>query len=333
MHVLQWIACSPIYMQAIDWILNPFIKAMKIRRVDEHIVETSCNIGEGIPLNVYLVMGDERSVLIDSGIKNFYPSLQECIKTYAEGKISYVLNTHSHHDHIGCNGQLVKEYGCKVLAPGSYAHWHSDFEAHYQEFARPFPNIIADTPQLREEVMSILDYEHTVDKYTFEGLEISLANNLNLRCLQFTGHMKEESGWLLTESGTLILGDVITLMDIPFLHGYMDVAGFKESMSRLEIILKMQAIDKVLFAHYPQKSPTETIELINQTRAFINKVERTIMNCLCNEPMTLEHLWRNVVGHLGKEAEFRSLSTVHAHVEDLTQRGEVQYINQRIHLK
>ena len=74
-------------------------------------------------------------------------------------QLQYILNTHSHYDHIGGNAQLVKSPACEVV-PKTHAHWHHDWEAHYSEFARPFPEIFPDTEELRKEVFEIMDEPH-----------------------------------------------------------------------------------------------------------------------------------------------------------------------------
>ena len=84
--------------------------------------------------------------------------------------LKFVLHTHSHHDHIGCNAQLREHTGCLVAAHPYYAAWHADFERHYQEFARPFPHLIPDTPALREEVLGVLDAPCPLDLWIDEGI-------------------------------------------------------------------------------------------------------------------------------------------------------------------
>src|SRR4051794_2957442 len=119
-------------------------------------------LSDAIQLHVHLVKGADYAVWIDSGVRSLWPQLEEQMAA-AEANVRFVLHTHSHHDHIGCNVSLKGRTGCLIAAPAHYVAWHSDFERHYQEFARPFPDLVADTPALREEVLSILDAPHKVD--------------------------------------------------------------------------------------------------------------------------------------------------------------------------
>ena len=118
----------------------------------------------------------------------------------------------SHHDHIGCNAQMQDATGCLIAAPAAYAAWHVDFERHYQEFARPVPDLIPDMPALRDEVLSVLDAPRPVDIYLEEGVTFDLGDAV-LEAISLPGHMREEFGWLDRTSGVLILGDAITGLD------------------------------------------------------------------------------------------------------------------------
>lgn len=44
------------------------------------------------------------------------------LKALENRKLSKILNTHHHHDHIGGNAELVKKYNCEVYAHESDAH-------------------------------------------------------------------------------------------------------------------------------------------------------------------------------------------------------------------
>ena len=253
------------------------------------------------------------------------------MKTLAEAGVGHadlvhILHTHSHHDHIGGNGQLLKTTSCKIIAPCTYRHWHSDFERHYQEFARSFPGIFEDTAELRSEVMGILDEPHPVHDTAAEGMLIDLGGGTVLEGMSFSGHMMEEFGWFDRLSGTLILGDVITLMDAPFIHGHVTVSGYRESLDKLSRQVKERGVRQVLMAHFPPMDRQQFDTLLQKAHDYLLKLEKYVFKAVREGNETLETIWRTVCEGLNKRHEFRSLATVHAHLEDLVAKQRIRQV-------
>lgn len=294
--------------------------------INEYIAQTSIWLTEEIPLYVYLVKGRDYGVFIDSGVKPMFADFINTIEEFglALADIKYILHTHSHHDHIGCNAALKAATGCQVAAHKHYAHWHSDFERHYQEFARPFPKLIEDTTGLRAEVLDILDGPHTVDLLVDEGSVFSLGGGVGLEAYCFPGHMMAELGWYEKLSGTLILGDVITLMEAPFIHGHLTVGGYRDSLEKISLLMNKHPVELVLMAHFPPMGPHQLTALINQAHEYLDKIEVTVIQIIKNgRAVSLKTLWQSLCDRLGKVAEFRALSTVYAHIEDLMAKNIV----------
>jgi len=282
-----------------------------------------------IPLHVHLVRGERYAVWIDSGVKAMFPQLMVALQAanVAPEKVRFILHTHSHHDHIGCNAQMQDATGCLIAAPATYAAWHVDFERHYQEFARPVPDLIPDTPALRDEVLSVLDAPRPVDIYLEEGVTFDLGDAV-LEAISLPGHMREEFGWLDRTSGVLILGDAITGLDWPIFHGHLSVEGYRQSLAKLKRLLDAGEVQHMLFAHFPPMSPAQTRQLIADAERYIAQVEATIIRVLAGEPaVTLEAIWTQTCARMGRQREFRALGTVLAHLQDLQARGLVEELD------
>jgi len=293
--------------------------------INPHITAISIALTDTIPLHVYMVKGDDKAFLIDSGIKSMHGEIMEMIQQ-TDVKLKSILHTHSHHDHIGGNAQLIEKTGCQIIAPKAHAHWHEDWDAHYNEFARPFPEIFSDTQALRDEVFGIMDAPHKVDAFCKEGDVFKLGNNIELTCFMFSGHLLEEAGWYESKTKTLILGDVITLLDAPFIHGHLTVQGYRDSLKKLKNLIENKPVDQILMAHFPPMAPTAFKNLIQQAAAYIDTLESTIINLLKEAPLSLKALWVKTCDAMGKAHEFRSLSTVHAHIKDLQAKGIVRIL-------
>ena len=76
---------------------------------DDLIIELQPNIfrlkGEGSSSHSYLIRGDYKNVLIDSGVDKNFSKLQKSLLTLGIKikDIDIVINTHEHFDHIGAN--------------------------------------------------------------------------------------------------------------------------------------------------------------------------------------------------------------------------------------
>jgi glyoxylase-like metal-dependent hydrolase (beta-lactamase superfamily II) len=279
-------------------------------------------LSPAIILNVYLVKGDNYAVWIDSGTAQMFPLFMETMMRagVAKSDLRFILHTHSHHDHIGCNGQLADATGCLVAAHPMYASWHADFEVQYQELARPFPDLMPDTPELREEVLSILDHPHPIDLFIQEGVQFNLGGT-TLTPYLLPGHMLVEFGWFEAASRTLILGDAVTGLDWPFFHSHMTVAGYRDTLDRVAHLVSELDVQLLLFAHFPSMRPGELAPLLDAARLYIDEIEATVLGILAEGPATLGELWRGTCTRMDRQIEFRSLNMVKAHIDDLVGRG------------
>jgi hydroxyacylglutathione hydrolase len=75
----------------------------------DRIVELKSNIywikGDGTGSHSYVIKGDYKNVLIDSGLDRNFPTLQRSLLSLGlkVRDIDIVINTHEHFDHIGAN--------------------------------------------------------------------------------------------------------------------------------------------------------------------------------------------------------------------------------------
>jgi glyoxylase-like metal-dependent hydrolase (beta-lactamase superfamily II) len=286
-------------------------------------------LSDTIPLYVYLVKGGQYAVWIDSGTKGMFAQLSATMQRAGvqDTDLRFILHTHSHHDHIGSNAQLKDKTGCLIAAPAHYAAWHADFERHYQEFARPFPHLILDTPALRDEVLSILDAPRPLDLIIDEGVRFNLGGGVTLTAYRFPGHMLAELGWFEASTRTLILGDAITGLNWPLFHSHLSVQGYRDTLVKIKRLVSELSVEWVLFAHFPPMIPGEVNDLLERAVVYIDTVESTLIRILASQPsVTLAQLWTELCARMERLQEFRSLNMVYAHVQDLLARGFIRQV-------
>lgn len=288
------------------------------------IFQATIQMAPWAPLNIYLVKGSDYAVWIDSGIASMFPLFVETMARagVADDDLKFILHTHSHHDHMGANGQLKQRTGCLIAAPRYYAAWHADFERHYQEFARPFPHLMPDTLELRTEVFEILDEPAPLDLFVDEGVQFNLGGGVTLRAYSLPGHLMAELGWFEESTHTFILGDAVTMLEGPFFHSHVTVQGYRDTLAKLDRLVGELDVQRIVMAHFAPMRPAEFRALIGKAHDYVDAIEATLIRLAAEtDVLTLEQAWRGTCQRLGRKEEFRALNMVNAHVQDLIARG------------
>ncbi len=283
---------------------------------------THVDLMPGVPLYIYAVKGERYSILIDTGIKPMREGVLELLKEV--GNIKYVLITHAHADHIGCNVTVHEATGAQFAAAGALP-WIEDLERHYQEFCIPSEHL-PDSQEQRAEIMELMDGAVHVDVVLSEGTRFRLGNT-ELTTLMLPGHKLEEVAFL-DNFGNLFMGDVLLALAAPFFHGFQTARGFRHSLDRLETLIKAGQIKRVLAAHHPPLNANEALKSISDTRNFLDEVETTTLAAA--NGVDFPTLWKDVCKRMNKQLEFRGFAMVQVQVEELVQAGKLRRDGERI---
>lgn len=74
--------------------------------------------------NSYLVIDKDISIMVDTGIKNSNKAVMGKLDDFLDGNdLSYLVLTHSHHDHVGNAAMLKEKYKTKVIIQKSEAEY------------------------------------------------------------------------------------------------------------------------------------------------------------------------------------------------------------------
>jgi glyoxylase-like metal-dependent hydrolase (beta-lactamase superfamily II) len=199
--------------------------------------------------NILCFDGSERATLVDSGYVSHAGQTVDLVGHALDGRrLTRLLNTHSHSDHIGGNAALKAAYDCEIIVPAglhaTIADWDEDallLSPLGQQNAR---------------------FQH--DSLIGAGSEIEMGG-LNWQALAVPGHDMEALAYYNPEKRILISGDALWEngfgVIFPELLGEAD--GLAHTRATLEMLSRLP-IDIVIPGH---GRPFDTVDAAFE-RAF-----------------------------------------------------------------
>jgi glyoxylase-like metal-dependent hydrolase (beta-lactamase superfamily II) len=238
-------------------------------------------------VHAYLVKG-ARPTLVDTGVAAAHDVLVR--ELAASGvlpeKLSLVITSHEHADHVGGNGLLKVRYRPPFACHKAARRWAEDYALQLRE--RPVPNgetLFGDPVRFDREL---------ADR---ERLDVG---GLTLEVLFTPGHSPGHIALYCPEERVLIAQDAP--QPVGGLPLYNDIPAALDSLDRLAAVPN---VDHLLLGHEPfHLTGDAAATYLRQGAAFIRSVHEQVEKARAQlgPPPTVEALTREVLDGLGKSA-------------------------------
>ncbi len=217
--------------------------------------------GAAIPrlVHAYIVSGARERMLVDCGTAGSLPDVVAGIEAagFAPERISRLLATHEHADHMGGALLLTRRYGWPVAAHTAAMRWLEDAELQRRE--RPLPNF--DT---------LMAGSVTVERPLNEGDALDLGG-CEARALHTPGHSAGSLSLVIQPDGVIISADaLISAVAAPF---YDDPAAVRASVEKLR--RELASGGRMVSSHAATPSWV-TGQALDDTLALVGRMEGAV---------------------------------------------------------
>ncbi|NOY79125.1 MAG: MBL fold metallo-hydrolase [Calditrichaeota bacterium] len=287
-----------------------------IRKVSPDIFEIRTPLGDAF-VNVYLVRSGNQAVLIDSGLKQTASRIFHLLDDlgFSKNSLKYLINTHSHHDHIGANGDIQTECGCRVLAHEKAVPWIENHRLQFHEFLGQFPALLPPSQELEQFFFENLGEPGKVNETISGESRLKLAAFPEMWLLPLSGHSEDSIGVYLKEPNILIAGDAILCRGVGRgLPQYEDRTAYLQSIQKIRDLNP----DILLTAHFDPLAGNELREFLNQSEAAVWEIDSRIaaVKQQLGENAPLWDVAKAVHRGAEKELTIQGLLTIRAHLNE-----------------
>ena len=272
---------------------------------------------------VFFVRGADRIGLIDSGLYGGLPALKQAFEELgiARGDLDFLLLTHEHMDHVGNNGWLKAETGCRILGHRARADRVADNLLNAKTIVHAFPE--GEQFDLNTEYLDWMGpTEGPIEEFIKDGGVIELGGGVALEVVEVFGHSMCEVGYFELSTKTLVLADPLLPPFNPVLYLYEDPNVMRATFGKIENFLIERDVQSVLLAHDDAKTVVETLELVDDCRRRVDKVETSMITHMKTNPgISFSELRDKCCDDQNVVREWRALVSIDASLKDFVAKG------------
>jgi len=278
---------------------------------------------------VFFVKGENKLALIDSGLYGGLPDLKKAFDElgYKKSDLDYLLITHEHMDHVGNNGWLKEETGCKILSHSGRMDRIADNMLNAKTIVHAFAE--GEEFDLDPEYLDWMGPTAAgLDMIITEGDKIDLGGGIVLETIEFLGHSMAEIGFFEESTKTLVIADPLLPKINPVLYLYECPKTMRATFDKLERFLKERNVETVIFAHEEPMGVEGTMELLSDCRRRVDQVEKSILDAIKEKPgISFREIRDRACDDQGMVREWRALVSVNASLNAFEMKGVVKKEN------
>ena len=274
----------------------------------------------------FFVQGSKHLALIDSGLHAGYAALEKGFSELGLNKsdLDLLLITHEHMDHIGNNGPLKRETGCRIVGHAARADRVADNMLNAKSIVHAFPE--GEEFDLGVEYLDwMAPFEGPLDEFVTDGDVIDLGGGVELEVVECFGHSMAEIGFFERSSRTLVIADPLLPVFNPVLYLYEDPAAMRATFDRLERFLVDSDVETVILAHEEPRAADSALELVADCRGRVDAIEEAMLRSIRARPGVTRASLRDVVcDEFKKVREWRALVSIDASLRSFAERGLIK---------
>ena len=274
---------------------------------------------------VFFVAGEDKLALIDSGLHGGLADLKSGFRElgFDYGDLDYLLLTHEHMDHVGNNGWLRERTACQIMGHPARADRVADNMLNARTIVHAFPE--GESFDLYSEYLDWMGpSEGPITGFLADGDVIELGGGVNLEVVECLGHSMAEIGFFEHSTRSLIIADPLLPPFNPVLYLYEDPVAMRATFDKIKRFLVERKVMTVILAHDDPKSPEEAMDLIENCRGRVDKVENSILDHIGDGPgIGMAELRDRCCDDQNVVREWRALVSVNASLREFERRGVI----------
>jgi glyoxylase-like metal-dependent hydrolase (beta-lactamase superfamily II) len=289
------------------------------------------------PLQLFLLHGRAQSVLLDTGCapdpeQMIFPYL--CSKGIDPHEIGIVINTHCDMDHCGGNRSVKRAQPAVQITCGAQDReliedpevmWARRYNGYDEKHAIHYDDAT------RRSIFEAMGDPQPVDRTWHGGERIDLGDDWEVEIHHTPGHSKGHLAVFDPRSRTMLCGDAVQGAFYPDSEGhpvlcptYLEPASYLQTIDYFESL----PIACLATAHWPLKRGSGVHEFLSESRAFVHRAEKLVVDQLVRSPagLTLREMIERCGPELGswpRSSDSELVYALEGHLEILLAQGRI----------
>ena len=284
------------------------------------IFEIRTPLPEGF-VTAFLIVREGRALLVDSGPEKAAAEIFNLLKELglAETDLQFLINTHSHPNHIGGNGPIKSRAHCQIVAHPEAVPRIEDHTLLLNEVYDQFGQYWPATDAFKMHFFETLGQPGRVDAPARFERPFGQAPFEEIQLIPLPGHQNDCLGVFFPREGLLFAGDAVQrrglgnrFQQIEHRQAYLD------SLNRIRNLNPRW----LFLSHFEPLTGGALDEFLNQSEAAVWEIDYRIATVKqqLGENAPLWDVAQAVHEGANKELSFAGLLTIRAHLREEEQR-------------